>query len=80
MQFSFNVGGQSGPDYAIETSTNLTQWSTVFTSNSPELPFILTDTNSARAAAILPSQTRPSTAVKRNWNWRLALAFRRERN
>jgi hypothetical protein len=46
-QFSFNVGGQSGPDYAIETSTNLTQWSNVFTTNSPVLPFIWTDTNSA---------------------------------
>ncbi|MGD0258818.1 MAG: cellulase family glycosylhydrolase [Verrucomicrobiota bacterium] len=46
-QFSFNVGGQSGPDYAIETSTNLTQWSNVFTTNSPVLPFNWTDTNSA---------------------------------
>jgi hypothetical protein len=45
-QFSFNVGGQSGPDYAIETSTNLTQWSSVFTTNSPALPFVWTDTNS----------------------------------
>jgi hypothetical protein len=38
-QISFNVIGQSGPDYAIETSTNLTQWSNVFTTNSPALPF-----------------------------------------
>jgi Cellulase (glycosyl hydrolase family 5)/Fibronectin type III domain len=38
-QFSFNVSGQSGPDYAIETSTNLTQWSNVFITNSPALPF-----------------------------------------
>ena len=43
--FSFNVNGQSGPDYAIETSTNLTQWSNVFTTNSPALPFNWTDTN-----------------------------------
>jgi hypothetical protein len=42
-QFSFNVSGQSGPDYAIETSTNLTQWSNVFITNSPALPFIWTD-------------------------------------
>ena len=46
-QFSFSIGGQSGPDYAIETSTNLTQWSNVFTTNSPALPFNWTDTNSA---------------------------------
>jgi hypothetical protein len=42
-QFSFSVSGQSGPDYAIETSTNLTQWSSVFTTNSPTLPFNWTD-------------------------------------
>jgi len=46
-QFGFNVSGQSGPDYAVETSTNLTQWSTVFITNSPALPFVWTDTNSA---------------------------------
>ena len=31
----------------VETSTNLTQWSTVFVTNSPALPFVWTDTNSA---------------------------------
>jgi hypothetical protein len=48
-RFSFNVSGQSGPDYAIEASTNLTQWSNVFITNSPALPFTWTDatTNSA---------------------------------
>ena len=44
-QFGFQVSGQSGPDYAIETSTNLTQWSSVFMANSPALPFNWTDTN-----------------------------------
>ncbi|MBW8869621.1 MAG: DUF4982 domain-containing protein [Acidobacteriales bacterium] len=49
-QFSFSASGQSGPDYAIETSTNLTQWSNVFITNSPALPFNWTDatTNSAQ--------------------------------
>jgi hypothetical protein len=42
-QFSFQVSGQSGPDYAIETSTNLTQWSSVIITNSPALPFKWTD-------------------------------------
>jgi hypothetical protein len=42
-QFSFKVSGQSGPDYAIETSTNLTQWSVVLLTNSPGLPFIWTE-------------------------------------
>jgi hypothetical protein len=43
----FNVSGQSGPDYAVETSTNLSQWSTAFITNSPAVPFTWTDTNSA---------------------------------
>jgi hypothetical protein len=46
-QFSFKVSGQSGPDYAIEISTNLKQWSNVFITNSPGLPFNWTDTNVA---------------------------------
>jgi Cellulase (glycosyl hydrolase family 5)/Fibronectin type III domain len=48
-QFSFKVNGQSGPDYAIETSTNLTQWASVFITNSPGLPFVWMDTNSPAA-------------------------------
>jgi hypothetical protein len=46
-KISLNVSGQSGPDYAIEVSTNLTQWSNVFITNSPALPFNWTDTNLA---------------------------------
>jgi hypothetical protein len=46
-QFGFNINGQSGPDYAIEASTNLTQWSHVFITNSPALPFVWADTNLA---------------------------------
>ena len=42
-QFSFNVSGQTGPDYAVETSTNLTKWRNVFITNSPALPFTWTD-------------------------------------
>lgn len=45
--FSLSISGQSGPDYALEISTNLTQWSSVFITNSPALPFVWTDTNSA---------------------------------
>jgi lysophospholipase L1-like esterase len=43
-QPTFIVSGQSGPDYAIEASTNLAQWSSVFITNSPVLPFTWTDT------------------------------------
>jgi hypothetical protein len=38
-RFSFKVSGQAGPDYEIQTSTNLTQWSAVFRTNSPVMPF-----------------------------------------
>ena len=46
-QFSFTVSGQDGPDYAIQTSTNLTQWNDILITNSSALPFSWTDTNSA---------------------------------
>ena len=45
-QVGFNVSGQSGPDYEILMSTNLAQWSSVFITNSPVLPFNWKDTNS----------------------------------
>jgi len=44
-EISFNVVGQSGPDYEIQTSTDLTQWSSLFTTSSPALPFAWSDTN-----------------------------------
>ena len=43
-QLAFSVSGQSRSGYAIEISTNLTQWSSVFTTNSPAMPFVWTDT------------------------------------
>jgi hypothetical protein len=45
--FSFSISGPSGPDYAVEYSTNLTQWITTFITNSPAVPYVWTDTNSA---------------------------------
>ena len=38
-QFSLTVNGQSGPDYAVQASTDLVNWQTVFTTNSPAMPF-----------------------------------------
>lgn len=46
-QLTFQVNGQMGPDYAVETSTNLLDWNTLFTTNSPLMPFIWTDTSAA---------------------------------
>ena len=45
-QFGFWINGDTGPDYIIQTSTNLASWSPVFTSNSPSLPCFWVDTNS----------------------------------
>ncbi len=39
------VDGASGPDYQIQSSTNLIDWSVRFTTNSPPLPFIWSNTN-----------------------------------
>jgi hypothetical protein len=51
-KLGFQVSGQAGPDYAIQISSNLLGWSTLFTTNSPAMPFTWTDTN----AATLPAQ------------------------
>jgi hypothetical protein len=47
-QFSVSITGQTGPDYALQSTTNLLDgiWTTVATTNSPAAsPFILTDPN-----------------------------------
>lgn len=46
-QFAFQINGQAGPDYAVETSTDLVEWKNVFTANSPAMPFIWTDTGTS---------------------------------
>ena len=48
----FRVSGQAGPDYAVQVSSNLTDWSTLLMTNSPPMPFSWIDTN----AATLPAQ------------------------
>ncbi|MGA2683419.1 MAG: hypothetical protein ABSF51_00060 [Verrucomicrobiota bacterium] len=49
-QFVLQVSGQSGPDYEIQNSTNLTQWGMVFTTNSPAMPFSWQDTAATNSA------------------------------
>ena len=44
-QVSLTVNGPQGPDYTLWTSTNLMDWQALFTTNSPAMPLILTDTN-----------------------------------
>ncbi|HWY32531.1 MAG TPA: glycosyl hydrolase [Candidatus Acidoferrum sp.] len=45
-QFGFWINGDRGPDYIIQTSTNLTSWVPMFTNSSPSLPCFWVDTNS----------------------------------
>jgi hypothetical protein len=42
-QLVLQVNGASGPDYQIQASTNLFNWSAVLTTNSPALPFSWTN-------------------------------------
>ncbi|MGD0816065.1 MAG: beta-galactosidase GalA [Verrucomicrobiota bacterium] len=46
-RFALTVSGMVGPDYAVECSTNLMNWSMVFETNSPPLPFTWVDTNAS---------------------------------
>ncbi len=42
-QLVLQVNGANGPDYQIQSSTNLLNWSPVFTTNSPAVPFVWTN-------------------------------------
>jgi pectin methylesterase-like acyl-CoA thioesterase len=46
-QFSLTVNGDNGPDYILQTSTNLLVWQSLLTNSSPSVPFTFTDTNAA---------------------------------
>ena len=43
--FQMMIGGDSGPDYSIYSSTNLasTNWNLLLTTNPPSLPFLFKD-------------------------------------
>ncbi len=52
-KLGFQVSGQAGPDYAVQSSSNLLGgWSTLFITNSPTMPFSWTDTNPATLPAL----------------------------
>jgi len=44
-QVSMTVNGPQGPDYTLWTSTDLVSWQSLFTTNSPLIPFTVNDTN-----------------------------------
>jgi hypothetical protein len=51
-QFNLQLNGQAGPDYEVQVSTNLFDWSSLFIANSPSMPWTWTDTN----AGLLPAR------------------------
>jgi hypothetical protein len=59
------INGPLGPDYTLLTSTNLTDWQVLFTTNSPVPPVTLMDTNlNGDAVAILSRPTRAMTPAR----------------
>jgi hypothetical protein len=46
-QIGFSISGQAGPDYSVQSSSNLTGWNTIFITNSPAMPFTWTTNASA---------------------------------
>jgi hypothetical protein len=42
-RFEVLISGDAGPDYNVQISSNLLNWSTLWTTNSPGLPFRFTD-------------------------------------
>ena len=56
---TMTVNGPQGPDYTLWTSTNLMDWQALFIINSPTIPFIMTDTNSADPARFYRFQIGP---------------------
>jgi hypothetical protein len=41
-QIGFSISGSAGPDYILQTSTDLVDWQPLLTTNPAALPFTLT--------------------------------------
>ena len=46
-QFTLLISGDTGPDYTVQSSTNLVDWLPIYSTNSPALPFQFLDSNSS---------------------------------
>ncbi len=42
-QFGLLISGDTGPDYSVQASTNLLNWISLWSTNSPALPFLFSD-------------------------------------
>jgi len=53
------IFGDAGLEYIIETSTNLMDWGTVFTTNAPAMPFRWSDTAATSPATFYRALLNP---------------------
>jgi hypothetical protein len=58
-QLVLQVNGASGPDYQIQSSTDLVNWTGVFTTNSPAIPFVWTNNNTGSPMNFFRVQAGP---------------------
>ncbi len=58
-QFNMAITGPQGPDYTVLMSTDLVNWQSIFTTNSPATPFTFTDTNATNANQFYQIQIGP---------------------
>ena len=58
-QISLVVNGTRGPDYTLLVSTDLINWQALFTTNSPLMPLMITDTNATNAIRFYRIQLGP---------------------
>jgi hypothetical protein len=58
-QIGFAINGQAGPDYAVQVSSNLTSWNTLFITNSPAMPFTWTTNAGAARSQFYRIKTGP---------------------
>jgi O-glycosyl hydrolase len=58
-QVSLVINGTQGPDYTLLTSIDLINWQTLFTTNSPLMPLMLTDTSATNTIRFYRVQLGP---------------------
>ncbi|HEU5069953.1 MAG TPA: glycoside hydrolase family 98 domain-containing protein [Verrucomicrobiae bacterium] len=58
-QLVLQINGDSGPDYQIQSSTNLVDWTALLTTNSPLLPFVWTNNPGAAPQNFFRIQAGP---------------------
>ena len=62
-QLVLQVTGATGPDYEIQASTDLVNWTPVFTTNSPAMPFVWMRQHHQRAVKLLPHRRWAAAAM-----------------